>query len=190
MADVLTVPVLVLNRHFAPVQVTCAKRAMVLLYAGTALAIDEAGETHDFVRWRALPVRPEDDGVPIVGGVLRVPRIVHLSTYDRTPRTTVRLTRQNLMLRDGHQCQYCGRHLPQRELNVDHVIPRSRGGPASWENLVVSCRVCNLRKGSKTPDEANMRLARRPIRPKWTLAAQILGRGGRFKEWEAFLRAS
>jgi 5-methylcytosine-specific restriction endonuclease McrA len=190
MADVLSQPVLVLNRHFAPVQVTAAKRAFVLLYAGTAVALDEHGEAHDFLRWRTLPVRPHDDVVPVVGGVLRVPRIVHLSTYDRAPRVTVRLTRQNLMLRDAHQCQYCGQKLPTRELNVDHVIPRSRGGPDSWENLVVSCRLCNLRKGSKTPDEANMRLARRPTRPKWTIAAQILGRGGRFAEWEPFLKAS
>jgi 5-methylcytosine-specific restriction endonuclease McrA len=94
------------------------------------------------------------------------------------------------MLRDGHQCQYCGRQLPVRDLNVDHVLPRSRGGGDTWENLVVSCRHCNLRKGCKTPDEANMRLVRRPTRPRWTIAAQIVGRGGRFDEWDPFLKAS
>jgi 5-methylcytosine-specific restriction endonuclease McrA len=116
---------------------------------------------------------------------------VHLLRYDRTPRVTVRLTRRNLMFRDAHQCQYCGKRPPLRELNIDHVLPRSRGGADSCENLVTACRVCNLRKGWKTPEEANMRLARRPFRPKWTMTAQILlGSGWKFKEWEPFLKAA
>lgn len=191
MSDVLCSPVLVLNRYFAPVQLTTAKRAFVLLYGGAAQALDEAGEAHDFDLWRTLPVRETDDGLPIIGGQLRVPRVVHLHKYDRTPRLTVRLTRRNLMLRDAHQCQYCGKRPLLRELNIDHVLPRSRGGADTWENLVTACRVCNLRKGWKTPDEANMRLARRPFRPKWSMSAQILlGTQNQFKEWEPFLKAS
>lgn len=191
MGDVLCSPVLVLNRYFAPVQLTTAKRAFVLLYGGAAQALDEDGEAHDFDLWRTLPVRDTDDGLPIIGGQLRVPRVLHLHKYDRTPRLTVRLTRRNLMLRDAHQCQYCGKRPLLRELNIDHVLPRSRGGADTWENLVTACRVCNLRKGWKTPDEANMRLARRPFRPKWSMSAQILlGTQSQFKEWEPFLKAS
>jgi 5-methylcytosine-specific restriction endonuclease McrA len=189
MSDVLCSPVLVLNRYFAPVQLTTAKRAFVLLYGGAAQALDEDGESHDFDLWRTLPVRETDDCLPIVGGQLRVPRVVHLHKYDRTPRLTVRLTRRNLMLRDAHQCQYCGKRPLLRELNIDHVLPRSRGGADTWENLVTACRVCNLRKGWKTPEEANMRLARRPFRPKWSMSAQILlGAQSQFKEWEPFLK--
>ena len=191
MTDVLSMPVLVLNRFFQPVQITTVKRAMVLLYGGAAEAIDEEGEARDFDAWRGMDVRADDDALPIVGGALRVPRVVHLHRYDRTPRTTVRLTRRNLMFRDAHQCQYCGRRPALRDLNIDHVTPRSRGGGDSWENLVTACRDCNLRKGWKTPEEANMRLARMPFRPKWTMTAQLLmGAGWRFKEWEAFLKAS
>jgi 5-methylcytosine-specific restriction endonuclease McrA len=191
MNDVLSLPVLVLNTHLVPVQVTTVKRAAVLLYAGVALALDDGGESHDFDLWRELPVRAKDDAIPIVGGELRVPRVVHLLRYDRTPRVSVRLTRRNLMFRDAHQCQYCGKRPPLRELNIDHVVPRSRGGDDSWENLVTACRPCNLRKGWKTPEEANMRLARRPFRPKWTMTAQILlGSGSKFKEWEPFLSAA
>jgi 5-methylcytosine-specific restriction endonuclease McrA len=189
--DVLALPVLVLNRHFQPVQVTTAKRAMVLLYGGAAQALDEDGEAHDFEGWRTLPARPVDDALPIVGGALRVPRVVHLKRYERLPRVSIRLTRRNVMFRDAHECQYCGRRPPLRDLNIDHVIPRSRGGGDSWENLVTACRVCNLRKGWRTPEEANMRLARVPFRPKWSMTAQLLlGAGERFKEWEAFLQAS
>ena len=192
MTDVLSLPVLVLNRHLVPVQVTTVKRAVVLLFGGAALALDESGDTYDFELWRSLPVRGgTDDGIPIVGGALRVPRVVHLLRYDRTPRITVRLTRRNLMFRDAHQCQYCGKRPALRELNIDHVVPRSRGGVDSWENLVTACRPCNLRKGWRTPEEANMRLARRPFRPKWTVTAQLLlGSGWKFKEWEPFLKAA
>jgi 5-methylcytosine-specific restriction endonuclease McrA len=95
------------------------------------------------------------------------------------------------MFRDSHQCQYCGKQPPIRDLNIDHVMPRSRGGADSWENLVTACRICNLRKGWKTPEEANMRLARRPFRPKWSMTAQILlGSGTKYREWEPFLKAS
>ncbi len=191
MTDVLDMPVLVLNRYFQPVQVTTVKRAFVLLYGGAANALDEEGEGYDFDLWRGLPLREGDDALPIVGSALRVPRVVHLHRYDRTPRVSVRLTRRNLMFRDAHQCQYCGKRPPLRDLNIDHVLPRSRGGDDTWENLVTACRVCNLRKGWKTPEEADMRLARTPFRPKWTMTAQILlGAGWRFKEWEPFLKAS
>lgn len=191
MSDVLSKPVLVLNRVFSPVQLTTAKRAFVLLYGGSARAVDELGEEFDFDAWRELPVREEDDGLPISSGQLRVPRVLHLHRYDRTPRVTVRLTRRNLMFRDSHQCQYCGKQPPLRELNIDHVMPRSRGGDDTWENLVTACRVCNLRKGWKTPEEANMRLARRPFRPKWSMTAQILlGAATQYREWDPFLKAS
>jgi 5-methylcytosine-specific restriction endonuclease McrA len=191
MSDVLYAPVLVLNRNFEPVQVTSARRAFILLYGGAAHALDEEGDTYDFDLWRSLPVREVDDALPIVGGALRVPRVLHLHRYDRTPRPSVRLTRRNLMLRDAHECQYCGKRPPVRDLNIDHVLPRSRGGEDTWENLVTACRVCNLRKGWHTPEEANMRLQRRPYRPKWTVTAQILlGSGHRYREWEPFLRAS
>ena len=189
--DVLTTPVLVLNKNFEPVHLTTARRAFVLLYGGAALAIDESGEGYDFELWRELPLRDDDDFVPTVTGSVRVPSVLHLHRYDRTPRLQVRLTRRNLMVRDAHQCQYCGKRPALRDLNIDHVVPRSRGGLDSWENLVTSCKSCNLRKGWKTPEEASMRLARRPFRPKWTMTAQILlGTGSRYREWEPFLRAS
>jgi 5-methylcytosine-specific restriction endonuclease McrA len=113
---------------------------------------------------------------------------MHLLQYDRTPRVGVRLTRRNLLLRDGYQCQYCGKRPGSRELNVDHVLPRSRGGRDTWDNLVISCRGCNLRKGKRTPVEAGMSLLSAPHQPRWTLAAQIaLTTRTPFSEWQPFL---
>jgi 5-methylcytosine-specific restriction endonuclease McrA len=190
LTDILSARVLVLNRFFQPVQLTTARRAFVLLYGGAAMVVDEVGDAYDFSAWRAVPVREGDDVLPVVGGALRVPRVVHLHRYDRSPRPTVRLTRRNLMLRDGHQCQYCAKRPPLRDLNIDHILPRSRGGMDTWENLVTACRLCNLRKGWRTPDEAGMRLLHTPVRPRWTTTAQILLEAReRFKEWEPFLKA-
>lgn len=190
MTDVLSTRVLVLNRYFQPVRLTTARRAFVLLYAGVALAVDEVGEAYDFEAWYRLPVREEDDALPIVGGTLRVPRVLHLCRYELVPRAPVRLTRRNVMLRDEHQCQYCAKRPPLRELNIDHILPRSRGGPDTWENLVTACRLCNLRKGYRTPEEAGMRLMRPPARPRWTIMAQLRleARHYHFKEWDPFLK--
>jgi 5-methylcytosine-specific restriction endonuclease McrA len=188
--DPLHLPVLVVNRFFQPVQITSARRAFLLLFGGAAMAIDEVGEMYDFGAWRALPVRAHDDGLPIVGGSLRVPRVLHLRRYERVRRPVIRLTRKNVMLRDAHQCQYCGRRPPVRDLNIDHVMPRSRGGADSWENLVTACRLCNLRKGWKTPEEAMMRLLRTPGPPRWSSTMQILlGSPSPFEEWAPFLKA-
>jgi 5-methylcytosine-specific restriction endonuclease McrA len=190
VAEPLDLPVLVVNRFFQPVQITTARRAFLLLYGGAALAIDEAGDLHDFSAWRRLPVRDRDDRLPIIDGALRVPRVLHLRRYERVRRPTIRLTRKNVMLRDGHQCQYCARRPAVRDLNIDHVLPRSRGGPDSWENLVTACRPCNLRKGWRTPEEASMRLIRTPVPPRWSTAAQILiGAPHAFEEWSPFLKA-
>jgi 5-methylcytosine-specific restriction endonuclease McrA len=179
-----------LNRFFSPVTVTTARRAFVLLYGRAGRAVDAQGDTHDFEGWRNTPGGIEDDYIPIVGGRIRVPRVLHLQRYDRAPRFTVRLTRKNLMIRDGFQCQYCGHRPSQRDLNLDHVIPRSRGGADSWENLVVSCRSCNLKKGRRTPVEAGMALLRQPHVPRWSTATQILLVARQpYEAWEPFLKA-
>lgn len=188
--DVLSIPVLLLNRFFAPVAVASARRALVLLYGGAARAVDDAGETHDFSDWRLLPVRQLDDGVPLVDGQVRVPRVLHLVRYERLPSCRVRLTRKNLLLRDDYQCQYCGRHPGIRELNIDHVLPRSRLGEDTWENLVVSCRACNLRKGRRTPLEAKMKLLKQPREPNWSTTRHILLLTKQpYVEWGPFLAA-
>jgi 5-methylcytosine-specific restriction endonuclease McrA len=188
--DPLELPVLVVNRHFQPVQLTTARRAFVLLYGGVALVLDASGELYDFSAWREVPPRASDDVVPTVSGSIRVPRVLHLRRYERVRRPQIRLSRKNVMLRDGHRCQYCGRSPPLRDLDLDHVQPRSRGGRDSWDNLVTSCRPCNLAKGWHTPEEAGMRLLGKPLTPRWSTAAQILlGQPEPYEEWVPFLRA-
>src|SRR5262245_49831336 len=146
MAYGLEAPVLVLNRNYQPVRVTRARRALMLLYIGAAKALDAKYEAYDFARWAAL--RPTDD-YEVIGttsGPLCIPRRLMLARYGRIPSATLRLSRRNVYLRDDFTCQYCGERKPSRDLNLDHVTPRSQGGKATWENLVTSCRPCNFEK--------------------------------------------
>lgn len=105
----------------------------------------------------------EDLTVHSASASFEVPAVVCLRQYHK--RKTAAFTRYNLFLRDGFTCQYCGTRKPVKELTFDHVMPRSRKGPATFENIVAACQSCNLRKGNKTPREAGMKLLRTPRRP-------------------------
>ena len=112
----------------------------------------------------------EEQGAMLHAALMRIPMhsVIRLLEYRRIPHQTRALSRKNILLRDRNSCQYCGIVLPAGELTLDHVLPRSRGGADSWENLVTACRLCNLRKGWKTPEEAMMRLLRVPGPPRWS----------------------
>jgi len=184
---VLNSKVLVLNRSYLPVHVTSVKRAFALLYQGVARAVDEQYRTFDFDSWRDLACEMHHERVGVIGGVVRVPRVLLLIAYERVPKRHVRFSRFNIYARDGNTCQYCGRRLPRTELNLDHVKPRSRGGQSTWENVVCSCHICNRRKGGRTPEEAGMVLVRRPQRPQWTPFSTEMFSLRRYREWMPFL---
>jgi hypothetical protein len=177
--------VLVLNRVYQPVHVTSVRRALSLLYQGIARALDAELRQLDFDSWRALAAAEEAVGT--VGGRIRIPRIIVLLACERLPRARIRFSRLNVYARDGDTCQYCGRRLRRSELNLDHVVPRSRGGGTTWENVVCSCVPCNLRKGGRTPEEAGMALRRPPSRPRWTPLFRGGARGALRAEWRPFL---
>lgn len=189
--DPLTLPVLVLNRIFQPVRITTARRAIKLMFTASAEALTADGDLIALDRWLDLPVREGvDDSIRHVNGALRVPRIVHLRHYARRRQPTVRLTRRNVMLRDAFQCQYCAKRSPAVGLDIDHVLPRSRGGGDTWTNLVTACQPCNRKKGRRTPTEAAMPLLRQPRQPRWSTVVQLLaGTARRYKEWEPFIKA-
>ncbi len=177
---------LVLNKAYLPVHVTSVRRALSLLYCGVARAVDEEYRTFDFQEWSDLSVAG-CDSIGLVDCAIRVPRVILLRSFDRVPRRRVRFSRHNIFVRDLSTCQYCGRRLPRRELNLDHVVPRSHGGPTSWENVVCSCLECNRRKGGNRPEQVGMRLLRPPRAPAWTpfVAKHLAARG--YREWKPFL---
>lgn len=137
--------VLVLNASYEPINICSARRALTLVLKGAALVELPSPYT----------VRTSKMNIPI-------PSVVRLITYKRMPRQNRSVSRKGIILRDGASCQYCRAKLPAKELTLDHVVPKSRGGESTWENLVASCTRCNNRKRNRTPAEAGMVLTRQP----------------------------
>ncbi|MEE2959676.1 MAG: HNH endonuclease [Myxococcota bacterium] len=181
--------VLVLNRGFYPVNVIGARRAFCMLYLGVAEALDEEFNLFDFRSWSLLLLKESDDFLGTSRGRLRMPRVLVLKAYNRVPRGYVRFTRTNIFIRDGYCCQYCHKRFARSDLNLDHVMPRSRNGTHSWSNVVTSCIRCNSKKGCRTPKEANMPLLRKPKEPNWQGGGQIMGIAVSHAEWRPFLIA-
>ncbi|HZI10652.1 MAG TPA: HNH endonuclease [Myxococcus sp.] len=177
--------VLVLNRYYQPVHVTSVKRAFSLLYQGVAKAIDTQYRLYEFDDWAALSAT--NDCITTINRTIRVPRVLVLSAYDHLPRGRVRFSRLNIYARDADTCQYCGKSLPRTELNLDHVLPRCEGGKTTWENVVCSCVPCNLKKGGRTPEQAGMKLLKKPVRPRWTPLFRGATRKVTYREWLPFL---
>ena len=161
-------PTLVLNRSWLPVHVTPARRALGLLYRGHAAAVrPDTYEVFDFPAWSRQSPRLQWRSVRTVCAIIPLPEIILLRRYDRPQRRSVPFNRRNLLRRDALRCQYCGRRPGVSQLTTDHVVPRRMGGGNSWLNCVLACVGCNSRKGGRTPEQAGMRLLRRPSEPEW-----------------------
>lgn len=190
--------VLVLNRLYIAIQVMSVRRAFCLLWKELAEVISiENGSyiSYDFQSWlevsewkSSLKQRHEhEDWVRGVNFDIQVPRVIRLLKYDRYPRNVVKFNRRNIFLRDENRCQFCGKKFNTHQLSLDHVVPRSRGGQTTWENIVCACLECNVRKGGRTPEEAGMRLYQRPVKPKRSpvLAQQLTSL--KYASWKNFL---
>lgn len=188
--------VLVLNKHYMAIRVVTVKRAVSLLFRNLAEVISveqDQYSNYDIDSWLEVSqlkheFEPhEHDWLHTVKLSIAVPRIVRLLVYDRLPRQTVTLNRRNIYARDNHRCQYCGRRFPTTELSLDHVIPRTMGGKATWANLVCSCVECNVKKGGRMPKQAHMKLITKPVKPKHSPIININLVDGRYKSWKQFL---
>lgn len=184
--------VLVLNRLWQAINVCSVRRAFTLLCAGHAQVVDADADrnffTHDFESWRDLSERePDDEMVHTISFKIRVPRVIVLLLFDRMPKKEVKFTRANIFERDKSTCQYCGKVFERRDLNLDHVIPRDRGGLTSWENIVCSCIPCNTRKGNRLAHEAGMKLIKKPERPKWRPFLHITFDSKVHESWRHFI---
>lgn len=200
--DPLNGSVLVLNRFYMAVHVVAVRRAMVLLYRDLAEVIDvDNGQyfNYDFESWRELSeylsaeseaVVEKSDWIRSVNFSLRVPRVVRLNFYDKVPQLTLRFNRRNLFARDQNTCQYCGIVFPLSQLSFDHVMPRSRGGKTTWENVVCCCLKCNSRKGDRHPDEIGLQLIRKPVRPKQNPLLKVKLDNPKYEVWKTFIKTS
>jgi len=192
METLLDRQVLVLNRLWQAVNTCSVRRAFTLLYQGHAQVVStEAGDnfiTHDFKSWEDLSqTNPEPEMVKTISLKVRVPRVIVLLFFDRFPKKEVKFTRQNVFERDKNTCQYCGKIFDRTDLNLDHILPRERGGQTTWENIVCSCIRCNTKKGNRLPHEAGMNLIRKPKRPKWRPFVHFTYQSSFHDSWKHFV---
>jgi len=192
----LQASVLVLNRLYMAIHICGVRRAFGLLFRDLAEVIYlEEGRfaNHDFQSWRTVSElradlkQPHEDWIRAVNFQIQVPRVIRLLSFDRLPNHKLHLNRRNVLARDGNRCQYCGRHFPSHQLSLDHVTPRSRGGMTTWENVVCCCLGCNIKKGGRTPNEAKMKLVRRPVRPKRNPVLILKLSNPKYETWRTWL---
>jgi 5-methylcytosine-specific restriction endonuclease McrA len=184
--DTLDLPALVLNRNWQPIHVTTVVRALVMVWNETAQVMDP--EEFRLYAWSDWSLRtPESGALCIRTGRSRlaVPEVICLVHFDRSPSNAVPFSRRNVAKRDHAMCQYCGAQPGLKEITIDHVIPRAQGGATSWTNCVAACVPCNARKANRTPEQAGMRLRRRPSRPVWRPAFAARTEG--MASWSRFL---
>nr|AIE95467.1 HNH endonuclease [uncultured marine group II/III euryarchaeote AD1000_66_E09] len=146
----LQTAILVLNQNYEPLNICNARRAVVLLQRDKTETIEEGGKI-----------------IQTVMSIVSIPSVIRMVYFVKRPRPITRLSRREVFNRDGYKCQYCG--CANRDLTLNHVIPRSRGGTHSWENLTSACKDCNHSKDERTPNEARMRLYSKPHRPHSSL---------------------
>ncbi|MCY3023520.1 MAG: HNH endonuclease [Planctomycetota bacterium] len=187
---VLSEKVLVLNRSWVAVNVATVRRALTLVFQDVArIVAPQDYSTYDFAGWVEASQAAQEEARRIRSATFSicVPEVIVLTVFNGRFSKEVRFSRRNIFERDNNTCQYCGRKRDRHELTLDHVIPRSRGGTSTWSNIVLACIKCNMRKGDRLPQELNMKLQRRPIKPQWATRVGVkLGRS--FKpSWERFL---
>ena len=160
--------VLVLNASYEPLNITTWRRAIVMMLKGKAESLEQ--DPNRMIRQNTM-----------------IPTVIRLRHFVRVPFQELPLTRRNILNRDSQCCQYCG--CSEEKLSIDHIIPRSRGGQDSWENVTTACLNCNVLKGNRTPKEANMPLLNKPRRPLNNLnfEAHRLISSGLHKEWRKYV---
>lgn len=163
---------LLLNSTYEPLLIISWQRATTMLYLG-----------------KVEVLKSYDSWLRSVSMKIRTPAVVRLTHFVRRHRVRIAFSRRNVFLRDGHRCQYCDVLLPAHELTADHVIPRSKGGKTTWDNVVAACAPCNRKKGGRTPSQARMKLPKKPARPSSLPALAVqLRHSSPPDAWREFLR--
>jgi len=159
--------VLVLNQDFSPLMVCSVERAFILVFLNKSELIKPANGHKLHTVTASFPM----------------PSVIRLNRYVNAPYKGVNLTRQNIFKRDNFECQYCG---TKRDLTIDHVIPRAKGGADTWTNLVTACKKCNAKKGNHTLEGSSLTLRRRPYKPSYAIFLKD-HMNGQASEWDPFL---
>ena len=183
--------VLVLNRNWQAINIRTPQDAFCQMATNVATGLEIEGENHirpvTWTEWITLPIREQDNAVHTVRGPIRVPTVIVAVNFAKVPKKRPKLSAKNIRERDGNRCQYTGRVLHPDEGSLDHVLPRSRGGRDTWENLVWSCKEVNARKGDRLPHEAGLKLLSVPRAPKELPVSVTIRNAHSVAEWKLFL---
>ena len=192
MSDILTkAVVLVLNRNWQAINVRTPQEAFCMMATNVATGLEIEGEEHirpvTWEEWIRLPIRDQDEAVRTVRGPIRVPTVIVAVNYAKVPKKRPKLCARTVRERDGNRCQYTGALLRPEEGSLDHVVPRSRGGPDTWENLVWAAKSVNHRKGNRLPHEAGLKLLTVPRAPKEVPVTALIRNTPGIDDWKLFL---
>jgi len=189
--EVLDRPVLVLNKHYLAVRVSDFRRQLRKVQNERAKFLDPL--TYLQYNWEEwldeFTTTEKDENFNYINGkdyYVRMPEISVCSNYSSIPKSKVKLTRRNLLIRDNYTCQFTKKRVSASNATIDHVIPRSKGGKNTWENLVIASLEANTRKGDKTLEESGMKLLRKPVEPKWNPIYSFM-LTNKPKSWENFV---
>lgn len=189
MEMVLSDKVLVLNRSWIAINVASVRRALTLVFQNAARIVSPNDySTYDFDGWvEATHAAKSGKRIRSATFSIAVPEVIVLTSFNGRFTKEVKFSRRNIFERDANVCQYCGKKFERGELTLDHIVPRSRGGTGTWENIVLACLDCNIRKGDKLPHEAHMKLLRKPVKPAWATRVGVKIGRQRKESWERFL---
>src|SRR5512137_1783925 len=192
MSDILNkAMVLVLNRNWQAINIRTPQDAFCQMATNVATGLDIEGENHirpvTWEEWITLPIREGDHAVRTARGAIRVPTVIVAVNFARVPKKRPKLSARAIRERDGNRCQYTGRLLHPNEGNLDHVVPRSRGGKDAWENLVWSAKEVNQRKADRLPHEVGLKLLSTPRAPKELPVSALIRNAAEVEDWKLFL---
>jgi len=183
--------VLVLNKHWQAIGIKSPADTFAMLMTDVATGLDIRGTDYMLpLRWNDwlnLPIEDGDNYVQTVNAKIKIPKVIILSKYDKVPKKRPRFSQKNIWIRDNFTCQYTGKKLRPGEGNIDHVVPKSRGGETAWENCVLACRKVNAKKADSTPEEVGLKLLKPPEPPKELPVFHYITNKHNIKEWEIFL---
>jgi len=193
MNDILNkATVLVLNRNWQAINTRSPQDAFCQMAAGVATGLEVAGEDQirpvTWEEWLTLPIREQDQSALTVRGPIRVPTVIALANFARVPKRRPKLCARTIRERDGNRCQYTGVMLRPDEGNIDHVVPRSRGGKDAWENCVWSSKEVNFKKGNRLPHEAGLRLLKAPVAVREMPVTVLIRNTHGIPDWEPFVK--
>ena len=185
--------VLILNKHWIPINTTTAKHSFALMYTHNArgMMIEEDKLVPlEWREWISLEVNENDRKVKTVKGFIKIPTVIVLTNYDKIPRQTIKFTQKNLWERDNFTCQYTGKKVTRTNGNIDHIIPRSQGGKTSWENCVIAHKEINAIKADRTPEQAGLKLLKKPSAPKFMPVSFYIRNKDKIEDWNLFLNVA